>query len=225
MLQEKEKSHPRRHLAEPELTIINKIVFGNIECVIDQTTLSSTNIECTLTDEPVCGSWYPEVYTKLGLIPVKQGFAKKDINCVIDSITPTEDLFVLGDENLTITGTHFPRYLSHNTIDIEFSDDEKTKCIPQTSSFKELICKTEDFDKVKSIGKTVTAKIMINGLIVPNSVSLTIQSTLNKLIKMDPWYVSPVLKNQITLSIQSDFPQEMKAEDFEVYATLKKLSP
>jgi len=84
---------------------------------------------------------------------------------------------------------------------------------------------TQGFDKVKSIGKTVKAKIMINGLNVPNSVSLTIQSTLNKLIKLDPWYVSPVLKNSISMNIQSDFPNELKVDDFSVYATLKKLSP
>jgi len=51
-------------------------MFGQVECNVDESTLSSTKIECILKDEPVCGSWNPEVYSALGLIPVKSDVVK-----------------------------------------------------------------------------------------------------------------------------------------------------
>jgi len=82
-----------------------------------------------LKDEPVCGTWYPEIYSKLGLIPVKSDVTKVQVDCTVSSIFPTSDLNVLGHDNLTISGTNFPRYLTDNIIDIEFSNPLKSKCV------------------------------------------------------------------------------------------------
>lgn len=47
----------------------------------------------------------------------------------VTSLTPSEELNVFGNDNLTISGTNLPRYLTDNVIDIEFSDAQKSKCI------------------------------------------------------------------------------------------------
>lgn len=51
-------------------------MFGQAECIVDESTLSPTNIECTMKDEPVCGNWDPEDYSMLGLIPLATGVPK-----------------------------------------------------------------------------------------------------------------------------------------------------
>jgi len=65
----------------------------------------------------------------MGVIPVKAGIEKYTIQYSLTSIAPTVDLNVLGNDNITITGTNFPTQLEGNTIDIEFSDATKTKCV------------------------------------------------------------------------------------------------
>lgn len=91
--------------------------------------MTATQIECTMKDEPVCGTWYPQIFSKLGLIPVKSDVEKITVNCNLNSISPNTDLNVLGHDNLTLSGTNFPRYLTDNVIDIEFSNPEKSKCV------------------------------------------------------------------------------------------------
>ena len=73
-----------------------------------------------MKDEPVCGTWNPEVYSMLGLLPIKTDVTKIQVDCTISDVAPKIDLNVLGYDNLTFTGTNFPRYLTDNVIDIEF---------------------------------------------------------------------------------------------------------
>ena len=42
-----------------------------------------------MKDEPVCGTWDPEVYSKLGLIPVNLGFSKVQVDCTVALVTPS----------------------------------------------------------------------------------------------------------------------------------------
>jgi len=65
----------------------------------------------------------------MGIIPVKDGLDKYTVQYTLTSISPKEDLNILGNDNITITGTNFPTQLKGNTFDIEFSDATKTKCV------------------------------------------------------------------------------------------------
>ena len=213
---------PRRALSQ--VSTLKKIIFGQVECVIDEATLTSEKIECTLVDEPVCGSWDPEVFSALGLIPVKAGTAKTQVDCTITSVAPSVDLNVLGFDNLTITGTNFPRYLHDNTFDIEFSNTQKTKCITQTSDSTKLVCLTQRFDKVANLNEELTLKVTINGVEVTNSLTLKMKADNKKGIQMSPTSISPVLKGEIIFTLESNFPYALKEEDFSINATLKQLS-
>jgi hypothetical protein len=116
----------------------------------------------------------------MGLIPVKSDVAKTQIDCTITAIAPATDLNVLGFDNLTITGTNFPRYLTDNTIDIEFSNTQKTKCLAQVSDSTKLVCLSQRFDKVANLNEELTMKVTINGLAVANSLKLKMKATNKK---------------------------------------------
>jgi hypothetical protein len=68
------------------------------------------------------GSWEPEIISDLGIVPVDATLDKYTIQYTLTSISPTEDLNVLGNDNLTISGTNFPSDIGQNDIVIEFSD-------------------------------------------------------------------------------------------------------
>jgi hypothetical protein len=48
---------------------ISSVEFAFAYCTIDESTLSDTNVECTLNKEPTCGDHKPILTSYLGLIP------------------------------------------------------------------------------------------------------------------------------------------------------------
>jgi hypothetical protein len=147
----------------PYPSIIRKIRFANTDCTYSATSSSATKIECILDDAPVCGSWLPEVYSDYGLIPLDPSVAKIDVECTVTSITPNENLNVLGDDSLTIVGTNFPKFLKDNTVDIGFSNSMTTKCLVQHSQSTKMVCLTKPFDKVANLDQSFNLVITING--------------------------------------------------------------
>jgi hypothetical protein len=116
-----------------------------------------------LADEPTCGEWIPELYSDKGLIPTDPSTPKIKVDCTVTAITPNTELNVLGGDNLTISGTHFPKFVADNTVDIGFSNSDSTKCVLQSSKSTEMICLTKPFDKVANLDSEFTMTITING--------------------------------------------------------------
>ena len=52
---------------------IDKVEFALSPCLIDESTLSTTNLECTLVKEPTCGDHLPILTSNLGVIPNVDG--------------------------------------------------------------------------------------------------------------------------------------------------------
>jgi hypothetical protein len=48
---------------------IEKVDFALSECIVDESTLTDTHLECTLVQEPTCGSYVPNYIAILGKIP------------------------------------------------------------------------------------------------------------------------------------------------------------
>jgi hypothetical protein len=113
----------------PQPTVVKRIRFANTECIFDNSTSTHTQLECVLADEPTCGEWIPEIYSAHGLIPTDPSTAKIKVDCTVTAITPNVDLNVLGGDNLTISGTNFPKFVADNTVDIGFDNSESTKCV------------------------------------------------------------------------------------------------
>jgi hypothetical protein len=70
---------------------------------------------------------------------------------------------LLGNDNITFTGTNFPHQLEGNTFDLKFSDDDNTPCLIQSSKTDEFVCLTQPFDRDTSAGQTYTLVAVING--------------------------------------------------------------
>jgi hypothetical protein len=139
--------------ALPEsLTLIGSVEFAKSPCTVDDSTLTSTTVECTLDLPPTCGSHQP-IFTSInGIVPNSDSVVSVTIDCTITNVEPATSLNLIGADNITFTGTNFPRDFKSNTVEIEFTDDLKTKCIPQVSSTNTLVCLTSKFDKAASSG-------------------------------------------------------------------------
>lgn len=95
--------------------------FAQTNCVIDGDSLTGTAIECTLESDPVCGDHHPIVHSYYGYIPTVELDAVT-ISCTISSIVPDSTLNLMGGDNLTFTGTYFPKDMSVSELSIVFDD-------------------------------------------------------------------------------------------------------
>jgi hypothetical protein len=83
---------------------------------------------------------------------VEDSVSAETIDCIVTSIFPTTLMNAIGGDNITISGSNFPRDLNQNSVVIKFDNGMSTKCIPQESSSTRLVCMTEKFDKVADLG-------------------------------------------------------------------------
>jgi len=106
----------------------------------------------------------------------------KSIDCSIASADPKTELNLIGKDNITITGTGFPWDLKsivyNNTVEIEFTNVMKTKCIPKWSTSTKLICITEKFDTTADVGGTnIGVNVKINGQTVTNTIKFAMKAS------------------------------------------------
>ena len=101
---------------------ISSVEYAFSDCTVDESTLSATNIECTLVEEPTCGDYKPFVISLLGNIPHATDLADQTILCSVTTATPNTDMNLLGGDNITISGEYLPHNLVTSTVAIKFSD-------------------------------------------------------------------------------------------------------
>jgi hypothetical protein len=58
---------------------ISKVEFALLECIVDESTLTATKLECILEKEPTCGDHLPILTSLLGKIPNAASLAAKTI--------------------------------------------------------------------------------------------------------------------------------------------------
>jgi hypothetical protein len=79
---------------------------------------------------------------------------------------PLDGLNLLGDDNITFTGTNFPHEIEGNTFDLTFDSHENAKCTVVDTSSTELVCLTSQFNTNFDVGKDLTITIVVNGLTI-----------------------------------------------------------
>jgi hypothetical protein len=87
---------------------IQRVVFAKSQCLIDPSTLSETRLECTLTGNPTCGVYLPELVSNLGRIPNSPTLEAETVLCSLFSATIPTDLNLLGGDTLKFLGENFP---------------------------------------------------------------------------------------------------------------------
>jgi hypothetical protein len=135
-------------------------MYAKSRCTVSS--VSDTQIICTLDNEPTCGDNVPYVTGINGLVNNSQSITPVTTTCTVSSVYPTHLLNLLGRDNLTISGTYFPSTLNTSTVDVTFNDANATKCVPQWSTNNNLVCLTSEFNMV-SAGQTIGMVITING--------------------------------------------------------------
>lgn len=198
---------------------ISSINFAHTNCVLDESTLTETGVECTLDEDPTCGTHLPIYTSILGIIPNSDQLVAEEIDCTISSIFPDTSLNLLGGDNLTFTGTMLPKVLSTSTVSIKFNDAQQTSCIPQISTTDQLVCLTEAFDSVASADATLGMEIIINDKTVSQTLSPTSRDVVQSGSNLNPSSVNPVLKTKIEIQLDTNFPYTLTKEDFSVNAT------
>jgi len=108
--------------------MVEYVEFAKSRCSL--TSVSATSLTCTLDHEPTCGIFLPELVSKYGLVNNSNSLVAETIQCTVTNVDPKQQLNLLGGDNLTISGTQFPWNLETSTVEIEFNDAQKTKCIP-----------------------------------------------------------------------------------------------
>lgn len=101
---------------------ISKVEFALSECTVNESTLSATTLECTLSKEPTCGDHLPILTSVLGVVPNAAGLTAKTILCTITGVNPSTGVNLLGGDNITISGTNLPHNLDSSIVSIKFSD-------------------------------------------------------------------------------------------------------
>jgi hypothetical protein len=129
-------------------------------------------------------------------------------------------LNLLGNDNLTFTGTNFPHELEGNTFDLTFDSHESAKCTVVDTKTNELVCLTTRFNTNFDVDKTFTLAITINGVPVTNTLSLKSKDDVQASTDLNPNSASPVLKTPIEITLDADFPYPLTdAKHFTVNAT------
>jgi len=197
---------------------LRHVEFAKSRCSVDKTTMNETYMECTLVQEPTCGDHVPYLTSRLGLVNNSASLTPETITCLVDSVDPTTQLNLLGQDNLTISGTFFPYNLVTSTVSINFTDAANTECIPQWSNSSELVCLTQPFD-MSEAGDFIGMSIIINGQVVTNTLSLQLMTDTKSGVSIEPPSASPVLKTKINITLEDAFPYTLAREDFTVNAT------
>lgn len=193
-----------------------RVVLGNAEC--GTVTASETEITCTLNVLPAAGSWDVQVYDNLGLAPIAVGTAKIDVALVITSITPNTDLNQLGGDIITISGTGFDKNTKNTSV--KFVED-LTDCDVESGSPTEVKCKVRGFDPatIAAAGSvpTYTVRVSVNAVEVATE-TVTRLTTKQVGQTVVPNSVSPVLSNDLVVTLEATYPGAMNSvDDFVVY--------
>jgi len=87
----------------------------------------------------------PYVTATPGLLPNMDTLEEHQVDCTIVDYNPTSELNLLAHDNLTIGGTFLPYELEKSDVTLTFTDEDATRCIPQSSQYDELVCLTQPF--------------------------------------------------------------------------------
>jgi len=195
------------------------VEFAQSTCTIETGTITETGLECILDREPTCGSWVPKLTAVLGIVPNIANLTNLEVECTIASAEPDFDLNIIGGDNITISGEHFPWDLDINTIEATFNDADSTPCTPQVSLSTNFVCITNSFSETINATVKLNMTILINNLTVTNNLSFALRNEIKSGVSITPNSASPVLKQNVTIQLESDFPYTLSRDDFTVNAT------
>lgn len=180
------------------------IWFGPTRC--SEVSYDASQITCALDDTRVTGEWIADILTVYGLTP-NEIATSITIPVSADAVSPSVDVNYLGGDEMIITGDSFGYDI--DVISVTYSDG--TICDVTSVDMTILSCYNRRFTSGASQTQDVT--ITINGVsATPLSVTLLAQAEVS--LTMDPSSVSPVLKTEVTVYLDTNYPETLDREDF-----------
>ncbi len=180
------------------------IKFGPVLCNVVTNTV--TEITCDLETNAVSGNWIVVVSSPNGLIP-NSITTELSVPVSTSSISPNSQINFLGGDLITITGDNFGTDAS--VISITFTD--ATECVIKSVSMDTITCITKRFTSSPPSTSQVTVEI---NSVSDSSLTVNMVTSLPQGISMSPTSVSPVLKTDLTITLQSDYAYTLDAADF-----------
>lgn len=182
-------------------TDLMDVRLGDVGC--GPTTGTTTQITCTLTTGAAAGTYAKvDVLSAEGLVPVDAGVASITVNLSGLGIFPNTLLNQNGGDEITIQGMGLPQNIEQ--IDITFSDN--TKCTVTSTSSTEAKCITDGFDQATiDTVNPYSVNIQVNSETDSANV-VTLSSEVERLVSISPDSVSPVLKQDLTITFDPAFP-------------------
>jgi hypothetical protein len=183
----------------------DRIRLGPVGCTPQS--LAADTITCQLDDTRVSGDWVVRIVTVYGRIP-------NEIDTTIlvpvqaDSMLPDSNVNYLGGDVMTISGDHFG--YDANAISVTY--DDGTICDVISVTMTAITCVNRKF-AAASVGSTQSVTIEING-VSANNLSVDLLAAALNAVGIQPSSVSPVLRSELTVFLDSTYPETMVAEDF-----------
>lgn len=181
------------------------IKLGPVLCNVISNT--ATSITCDLETSAVSGDWIVTVTSPNGLIN-NEITTSISIPVSVSSISPNTQVNYLGGDLLTITGDNFG--FNASAVSVTFGDS--TMCVIQSVSMTSITCILDRFGTASSSAQVTVA---IN-TVSDNSLSVSMVSSLPSGVSMSPSSVSPVLKTDLTITLDSNYPYTLSESDFNV---------
>jgi len=160
------------------------------------------------------------VTDEFGVIPIDSAVALIQVPLTVTNVSPSIDLNPYGGTFLTISGTALPQSLTEGSAcEVTFSDGSKCEIVALSGTA--IRCMTSGFIAGTS---SASLTVVVNGVSVTYSTSLTVRTTASKIFSITPDSVSPVLKTRVRILV-SDYSDPLVKDDLEVSFVSQGVTP
>lgn len=129
----------------------------------------------------------------------------------LSAVSANTDLNENGEDTLTITGTNFSPTPANNVV--TFSDG--TVCDVTSSTDTTIECETNAFDSANIAyeNDAYSLSVTTNSIQATGSQTATLYGIKLNSLSVFPTSVSPILKQWVTVSLTSDYPETLTSTD------------
>lgn len=180
------------------------ISFGPITCTTSSVT--ETEIQCKLDDTRVAGEWTAVVQTTQGLLP-NEIETPISVGLSVSDASPSTDVNFLGGDVMTITGDNF----GYDTSVVSVTYTDGTECLVTSVDMTTITCTNDRF--TTDVEETQTITVSVNS-VEDSTVTVALKTTMESTLAMVPSSVSPVLKTEIYIYLDSSYPNTLDKDDF-----------
>jgi len=163
-----------------------------------------------MVDSLTGGYFRPIVKDAYGIIPISDDVEDFYKEITVDSVVGADNLNMMGGDYLYLGGTGFPSR-SNDGSEIYVYLGDGTECDIEEIDSTEIVCKVRRLSS-DSIGASLNVTLYLNG-IEDGSHTVQVASYFNSIGGIEPESYSPVLKRNLTITMDENFAEELVTDD------------